>query len=219
MIKSQLISDIILRVSAGKPSNDLELEPKQIAFWIDQILNALVKQVLDQRVQNKEGIDGEYIFSELNLDVQTETQNGKAVYFIDLEFTPMNLYRDGGIIRVGASNDQNVVNNAKQTEIDVLRQLKFSKPSLKDITFTRIKSRLYLYGIASDSYQINNFDVYYVPKTKVLELLKDNDEIYVGEDLIPLIAEKVSAMAKDEILTQTGDLSNNAVDNNSLKQQ
>lgn len=212
MTKFQIISDVILRISSAKPSDDLELEPKQVAFWIDQVLNALVKDTLDKRIKNKEGVDGEYITLEDNLSVSTATINGKATYYITLGHDPMNLYRDGGIIRVGNSDGLNIVDKAKMSEIDNLSQLKFSKPSLKNIQYSRVKNKLYLYGIDATSYAFNKFDVAYVPKTKVLEELTNTDIIYVSEDLIPIIAEKVTLMAKDELFNSGNDLTNDGTD-------
>lgn len=219
MTKAQLLSDIILRVTAGKPSDDLELEPKQVAFWIDQVLNAAVKTILDQRIKNREGVDGEYIILEDNVDVLTTQLNGKAVYYIDLQHDPMNLYRDGGIIRVSNTDGLNVVDKVKMVEVDTLANLKLSRPSLKNIQYSRVKSRLYLYGIDVNSYKINNFDIAYVPKTKVLEELDDNDTIYVSEDLIPIIAQRVTDLAKDEILNIISDTSNDASDDNEPRPQ
>jgi len=59
--KEMLVSDIILRISKGKPSDDQELEPRQVAFWIDQWLPFLVTDLLNKRVSMGLGIDPNYI--------------------------------------------------------------------------------------------------------------------------------------------------------------
>lgn len=212
MTKKMLISDVILRISAGKPSDDLELEPRQVAFWIDQVLNALVKKTLDERIQKGNGVDPVYLCPEYNKQVNVSQNNGTNFFYIDLDHEPMNLHRDGGIARVANNDGLNVVNKVKIEELDNLVNLKMSKPSIKNIKYSRIKNRLYIYGLDSNTYQINTFDIVYVPMTKALEELKDNDLIYVGEDLIPIIAEAVTQIAKDELFNSFDDLDNDAVE-------
>lgn len=212
MTKHQLISDVILRISAGKPSDDLELEKKQVAFWIDQVLNALVKKTLDERIMKGNGVDPIYLYSEMNKSVNLSQNNNTNVFYIDLDFEPMNLHRDGGVARVANNDGLNLVNKIRIEDLDTLSQLKMSKPSLKNIKYSRIKERIYLYGLTIDTYDYNKFDIVYVPMTKALEQLKDNDIIYVGEDLTPIIAEAVIQMAKDELFNSFDDLDNDAVE-------
>ncbi len=217
MTKQQLISDIILRVSAGKPADNLELEPDQVAFWIDQVLNALVKQTLDKRLQNGEGIDGDYINFQPNQQLTTDTLNGSQRYFLTLDYEPMNLYRDGGIIMVRNSDGLDVVNKTRFQDLDIISNLKFSTPQLKNIFYTRTQSTLYFYGVDLNSYNRYNFDIAYVPKTDALETLDDTDEIYVTEDIIPILAEQLETMARREVLGVTEDRSNDANQNSQAR--
>lgn len=208
--KSQFVSDIILRVTASKPSDDLELEPRQIAYWLDQVLNSVVKTALDDKLKRGDNIDATYLYPQYNVDVNMENNNGSSVFYLDLDFEPMNLWRDRGIVRVANSDGLGLVNRINFAELDTLANLKLSKPNLKNINYSRIKSRLILHGLDQDTYAINNFDLVYVPLTKALDLLKPNDNIYVGEDLIPIIAETIVKMAKDE-LSGINDVENDSV--------
>jgi hypothetical protein len=210
MTKFQLISDIILRVTASKPSDDLELEPAQVALWLDQNLNSIVKTTLDDKLKRGEGIDSTYLYPQYNVDVNTENNNGSTVFYIDLDFEPMNLWRDRGIVRVANSDGLGLVNRVNFSELDTLSNLKLSKPSIKNINYSRIKSRLIMHGLDQDTYAINNFDLVYVPLTKALELLGPNDNIYVAEDLIPIIAEQITEIARKE-LSGINDIENDSV--------
>lgn len=218
MNKSQLISDIILHISAGKPSDDLELEPKQVAFWIDQVLNATVKTTLDEKIRSGEGVDGVYLYDQYNVDVLTENNNGIDIFFIELNKEPMNLFRDGGIVRVANSDTFGLVDRVSQRELDTISQLKMSKPSLKNLKYVRRKSRLYLYGLDINTYAANNFDIVYIPLTKVLEELKPTDKIFIAEDLIPIIAGAVKELAKDQ-LRGIDDIDNDAVETSQQPQK
>lgn len=199
--KQQLIDDIILRVSKGKPSDDIELEPKQVAFWIDMILNSLVKQTLDAKIKKgDDSIDPAYICYERLVPLKEGSQDYNGRFYISLCDQPINLYRDRGVIRVATEPTETEqgagVDKMKMEEIDNLRALKHAKPSLKNLKYHRVKEKLYFYGLTEDTYQLVTFLVAYVPTTKALEDLEDTDTIYVADDILPLIAEEVEKIAR-----------------------
>lgn len=210
MTKDQFLSDIMLRVTAGKPSDDIELEKRQIAYWLDQVLNSVVKSALDDKLKRGDIIEGTYLYPQYNVDVNIENNNGTSIFYLDLDFEPMNLWRDRGIIRVANSDGFGLVNRINFAELDTLANLKLSKPGLKNINYSRIKSRIILHGLDKDSYAINNFDLVYVPLTKALDLLKPTDNIYVAEDLIPVIADAIVKIAKEQ-LSGINDIENDSV--------
>lgn len=213
MTKNQFISDIILRITEGKPSDDLELEPRQVAFWLDMVLGSLVKQSLDTKLLSKKGeIENSYIKWEKDLVLSTNTLDSRTDFYIDLCDEPMNLWRDRGVIRVN-TDDGDWVDKMKMSEIDNISKLRFARPTLQNIKYTRVGKRLYFYGPTVDTYQIVKFDVAYVPQINSLEELGDNDQIYVGEDLLPQIAEEVEKIARRQIYQSSEDLQNNAVQN------
>ena len=207
--KSQLISDIILRITKGKPSDDLELEGRQVAFWIDLVLGALVKETLDAQLKDKSGtIDPTFI--KIEHDVYPKLKDTSTIY-IDLCDEPINLWRDGGVIRV-ATMDGDWVDKMKMEEIDDMFKLKHSKPSLKNIKYTRVKERLYLYGLTPDTIQLATFYIAYVPKIKLLDEMDDSDTIDVPEDMLVKVAEEVEKIARRQAQSPE-DLANNSQQN------
>lgn len=214
MTKGQLVSDIILRITKGKPSDDLELEPKQVAFWLDMFMGAMIKDNLDKKLIDKKAfIEPGYICWEKDIDLKIKNLlSDRYEFYIDLCRAPMNLYRDGAVIRVNTT-DGDWVDKMKMEEIDNLNNLRWSRPSLKNIKYTRVKSRLYFYGVDFDTYLFVKFDIAYVPKNDLLETLDDDDEVFVGEDLLPAIAEEVEKLARRQTYQSGEDLENNAVQN------
>lgn len=207
--KEQLISDIILRVTKGKPSDDLELEPRQVAFWIDQFLGALIQETLNAKILQGMGIDPSYIKTEdcvapkiKKLDCRDCQDN----VYIDLCFEPLSLFRDRGVIRV-ATEDGDWVDKVSLTELDNLRKLRFSRPSLKNIKYHRVKQTLYIHGLSQDTYHLAKFNISYVPVQKLADL-KDTDPIFTSDEILPILAEKVEALARRQMYEGFEDLEN-----------
>lgn len=207
MTKSELISDVILRLTRGKPSDDLEIEPSQVAFWIDLVLNGLVKQVLDDKIKKGiDSIDPAYICYDRLVPIKAGAQSYSDNFYVDLCAEPLNLFRDRGVIRVSTESTLTEVgewvDKMKMEEIDNLKKLKFSKPSLKNLKYHRVKSRLYFYGFTNDTYQLVTLIIGYVPRTKALDDLGDDDPIYVGDEIPPLLAEELEKIGRRQISGQ-----------------
>lgn len=213
--KREIIDDVILRITKGKPSDDMELEPLQVAFWIDSILPALIKQALDSKFKEKggDGIDPAFICYERQKALKQGGQTFTENFYIDLDCDPINLYRDRGVIRVAteatATEPGDWVDKMKMEEIDDLRKLKHSKPSLKNLKYHRVKNRLWFHGLTDDTYQLTTFLIAYVPKP-VLSELDDDDPIYMSEDLLPLLSEEVEKIARRQTYQSDSDEENDS---------
>ena len=48
MTKREIIDDVILQLTAFKPSDDLEIPDTLVGFWIDTIRAALLEQKINQ---------------------------------------------------------------------------------------------------------------------------------------------------------------------------
>lgn len=209
--KEQLISDIILRITRGKPSDDQELEPRQVAFWIDQWLPSLVADMLNKKLEAGMGIDPNYIKVEtceepsiILLDCRDCQDN---IYFTLCE-TPVSLVRDRGVIRV-ATEDGMWVDKISLEELDDLKNLRFSKPSTKNVKYHRVKNKLYFHGITQDTMHLFKFTISYIP-SQVLADLDDDDIVYVGDDILPILAEKLEEIARRQTYQSDEDQENNA---------
>jgi len=208
--KEMLISDIILRVTKGKPSDDLELEPTQVAFWIDQILPALIKATLDKKLDAKLGIDPDYFKIESCIKPKIKISNCRDCQdniYIQLECSPINLIRDLGVARV-VTEDGVQLDKMSIHEIDNLRNLRFSKPSLTNIKYHRIKNNLYIYGVTEDTMHLVEFNAIYVPSQTIYDL-NDDDSVFIGDEILPLLAEELEAIARRQLYQSGIDEENN----------
>jgi len=209
--KEKLVSDIILRISKGKPSDDLELEPSQVEFWIDQILPALVQTSLNQKILNKLGIDQSFIKIEECVEPKVkilDCRDCQNNVYIDLECAPVDLIRDSGMVRV-ATEDGDWVDQVTLHELDDITKLRFSKPSLKNIKYTRVKQRLYLHGLNTDTYHLAKFNIAYIPVPTV-QGASDTDPIYISDELLKPLADELEALARRQIYQSDIDEANNA---------
>ena len=209
--KNMLVSDIILRISKGKPSDDLELEPKQVAFWIDQLMPALIKNSLDTKISNGLGIDPDYIKVEECVEPKIKLLDCKDCQdnvYVDLCHTPISLLRDRGVLRV-ATEDGISVDKIRIEDIEDLKRLKFARPSVKNVKYYRVKNRLYFIGITNDTIGLFKFTINYIPNQNLIEIA-DDTPIYVGDDILPLLAEGVEAIARRQVYQSNTDQENNA---------
>lgn len=202
MTKNQLVSDIILRLTQGKPSDDLELEPRQVAFWIDMVLGALIKLDLEEALAKKKGlgmIDPSYICWDKEIPVRVDYINDtRSDFYFDLNHCPINLTRDAGVIRI-STKDGDWVDKMNMLEIDNLNKLRFSSPSLGNLKYTRVKERIHIFGVTTDTYHLVTLDVAYIPTPDLLEDMGYDDEVFVGEDILPKLAEEVEKIARRQI--------------------
>lgn len=200
MTKNQLVSDIILRITQGKPSDDLELEPRQVAYWIDMVLGALIKLDIEDALAQKRGmIDPSYICWDKEVPVKVDYINdNRSDFYFDLEKCPINISRDAGVIRINTT-DGDGVDKMNMLEIDNLSKMRFSKYSLENIKYTRVKQRIHLFGLTEDTYHLVKFDVAYIPTPDLLEDMDDDDEVFIGEDILPKVAEEVEKIARRQV--------------------
>lgn len=234
--KKVLISDVILRVTQGKPSTELELEQSQIAFILDQVRWGLITAKINAQIQKNYPIDPAYIFTETNLVPQLINTPGLPIQNnigFQLQYKPLNIYRDRGVIRVFAvpiqstitlSNLQlpidygSVVDMVSASEIDDLNGLRFSKPSLKNMKFRREGDMLYIFGLDVNTYQMVKFTVTYFPRISLLEDLNDEDEVPLTEDIYKPLIEEATTTAMAQIYNSGTDIRNDAIQNQSPAQ-
>lgn len=222
--KDVLISDVILRVTQSKPSADLEIEKSQVAFILDQVRWQLVTEKINKQFGIHYAIDPVYIFTEDNLVPILIPRQGAVIQDniqIGLQYNPLSIFRDRGVIRVYANpvavslpqpNLQfpldygSPVEMITAAELDVIRNLKFSKPALNNLKFRREGQTLIIYGLDVNTYKMVNFSVTYFPRISMLEDLNDNDPVPITEDLYGPLVEMASEKVFNEIYKTFADI-------------
>lgn len=212
MTKGEIISDIILRVTRGKPSDDLELEPDQVSHWVDLVLGNVVKQSIENSLKNGGTVNPVYIRKEECLSPKLKNSNCldcQNNIFVELCDQPIGLLNDRGILRV-TTQEGRQIDRCSVEELDVINNLTFSKPSLTNLIFHREKDKLFIHGVDHRSYQMIQLNVWYIPEVELLDGLDDDDDVGVDTDILGIVAEEVEKIARRQVYQSIDDEENDA---------
>lgn len=195
--KGALVSDLELRLTEGKPSDDLEFEREQLAHWLDQAANMILSDYITKQMLKREDINPEYIKSSLYRNPIeegiTEVAAADERYYIDISgleiLPPRGFRRDYGVVRVHDQYNRHMV-NITYDESDYFDDLWYAKSDKDSRNFQwyREGGRVYIKGIDSTNYTTESFRVFYI---EVIDssLLADIAEYPLGEDLSPLVVD------------------------------
>lgn len=200
--KAKLISDLILQLTQSSISDDSEIEESQVAIWIQYHLHSLQRQEITASVNAGQGVPPLYVVTEVGLEMSEEDVEGiadaKQRFWIDLSNDVLDLPDDKGIVRV-EDYDGNLVLKTSIEQLGMVRDLKFSKPSLNNFLHYRIGKKVFIEGINTADANFNPFIVHYVPKQDVLSM-SDSDEVLVSNLILPTLIDLVVARGKAELL-------------------
>jgi hypothetical protein len=216
MTKAELISDIILRITKGKPSDDLELEPRQIAYWANLILPGLVAKTVNEQVRSNAQVDPAYIIEEncLPLEEVVTSCDSECKGFpfkVVLTYQPMYVIGDKGMLFVETSEGE-IVHKISTDQLFLIKHLQFAKPQLGNLVYNRVKQTLYIGGLDLEADEELSVNVKYIPRQDI-NALADTDQIYIGDDILDLLSDLVEEKARRQMLNSPEDLENNGKQN------
>lgn len=198
-----LQSDIELRLTRGKPSDDFELDKRQIQHWLIITRDAMVANDQSQRIRAGLGIDKTYLVTDscnvvINEDSTCTTDDCFDKYYVEAPFDILKLDEDKGLYHV-TNHDNYEIHQIDQSAFDVIRKLKFAKPSVDNITFMREGSkRLYIQGIKPKSRQFIQINITYIP-TLQSQTITEDDEFPIASDLVAPLLDAVEEIARREL--------------------
>lgn len=212
--KNQLISDIILRVTKGKPADDFELEPSQVAFWINLVRDKILKTYLDSKIGNNLGIEDYFVVKEpckaLNEESEPCIDDDKERLYIKLKKEPLNILKDAAIVRI-ITNEGSYVKKAKITTIDWVNNLEFGKPTEDNVVYYRDGAqKIIIEGIPRAMKDEIEFFVWYMPKEDLL-CMSDDEEVTIPGEFLPDLLDEVEKLARRQMYG-TGDVTNDGTD-------
>lgn len=179
MTKEQLISDLELRLTAGKPSDDVEIPRPLLATWLDQARATVI-----QAESKQTGEISPSCYTMLQCQsVALETP--QCVYgdcFVNVYLTiptPLSLPHERGI-QVSFTNGRTVHKMLAPQTWAIWKNLKYGKP---EIGWYRVGDKLYIYG-----QKINHNYTFTVNLVLAnTQTIEDTDTYPIPEHLIPLI--------------------------------
>lgn len=201
MLASRLVDDIQARIYAGAPSDDSELPKEQVLHWLATTRDAVVKQKLDSDIANGRQLDSYYMeretckeISQEDLDCVDDSEDRK---FFTLSKTPMSLRKDMGVVKV-LTNEGIPVMKARLEQLEMLRDMKYSKPSPTNLTYYRDGNTIVVLGVGDKDLTSTEFIVYTIP-TYSSQLLGLTDDLKISDDLLPVILDTVEEIARREL--------------------
>jgi hypothetical protein len=202
MTKSQLISDIILRVTKGKPADDLELEPKQVAFWIKLVLDAMVSEKINEDLGNNLRVPDFYVVREACKYISKEdldcVDDDKDRLYVKTSKPVFELLGDRGVIRVKTS-EGSTVHKATLSSIDFVEHMEFAKPSQSNLVYYRDgQQKLVIAGIPASMQELVDIIVWYVPDTDI-ECFGDDEELPIEGELLEELLTRVEMIARRQM--------------------
>lgn len=198
----ELQSDLELRLTRGKPSDDIELDKRQSKHWFVTSRDAMVAN--DQNARLRAGLDIDKFYLETEECKVLENNNSTCVgedcfdkYYVDATYDILKLDDDKGLYHV-TNHDNIELHQIDHADIDILRSLKFAKPAHDNLTFFREGTRLYIQGVKKRSKQFVNITVTYIPALQS-KTLTDTEQFPIAPDLIAPLLDTVEEIARREM--------------------
>lgn len=212
--KNKLISDIILQLTQGSPSDDLALEEAQVAYWIEYHLHDLIRrEIIDYRKKGQ-AIPPIYIRRDISLDLLEESvadvSSEHQRLYVELEEDVLDLPRDGGIIRI-LDYDRNLIHVTTVEDLEDLRKLRFAKPSPENVVAYREGKKLFIEGFNTADIDFNPVMVSYIPKQDILGMA-DDAEVLISDQLVPVLIDVCVQRGKLQMYGTQPDKENDGTD-------
>lgn len=214
--KDTIISDIELRLTKGKPSDDIAIYRNQISHWIDITRDGIVTSLITSLVMNGEEIDPFYIDSDLCLSPVAVDDDcidcpNKLRFYIETTRDILSLPGERGIIRITDNNGKDV-SVFSENEINFLRNMPFSKPTKgRQSAYREGSRRIFIEKLDELSLEYFEYDVFYIPKMVGSNIDESENYPIAEEDLSELI-ESVVEIGLRQINLGIADIENDGTD-------
>lgn len=209
--RREIRSDIILRVTKGKPSDDFEIDDRQIDFWIDMIRAAIVSARIKE--ESDSGLQSYLTFLEC-LDISEASSAcldadicASKRYEVNLPADVINLDEDIGVYRVETAAGY-PIRKIRPSDKSRFKNLKFVTFNAKNLGYYRVENKIVLLGGTTNFLENGKVNIYAILSTTV-GTVGDDDEFPIAEDLLPALIQECEAIARRE-LELPEDISNDA---------
>jgi len=204
MTRAKLISDMELRLTRGKVSDDFEVSKRQIAFWIDEYRDAVVEEYLNEAVKRGAPIDPFYISREECILVATEDvpciddeDNCWERKIATMSGTPLFLIGDEGMIHVTNSVGEEL-HRIEHDDLQVLKSMRLSRPGQKKLVYHREDQNLIVDGLSANYNGLPKIRVAFVRSIRGWDIA-DTEEFPLSDNLAPALLDAVEDVARREL--------------------
>ena len=212
--KGELVSDLELRFTEGKPSDDLELERDQIAHWLDIAANSLLSDNLSKQITRRGDINPLYISvssyrgaSEEGLADVISSNERYLLDISDISILPLRGFsRDYGVVRVHDETNKQLV-NITYDDSDFYKHLEFACSNDDNIQWYREDTNIYLDGVGVNNATFKKFRVFYIANIDSSSL-SDTTDYPLGDDLLPMILDIAEDIGRRQFVQNIIDVEN-----------
>ncbi len=217
--KEKLIGDVILKLTQAAPSQDLEIEEIQVAFWLTTEINFLMTQEVQKYLNQGKPIPPIYLTREtcnqLSEEDVTCVDEDKQRFYFELEGEVLDVENDGGIVQV-LTDEYEEVFKANLELLPTLNQMRFTKPSSEILIWSRQGDLIFVEGLLDSDVDFNKIIVSYVSKQDIVAM-NDTDVVILSDMLVPILIDRVVEQGKLELYGTQPDVDgNNSTDIKSL---
>ena len=178
----------MLRLTKGKPSDDFEVDTRQIGFQLDTIRAALIKA----KVEAEADIDlSDFVtfFEAVDVfqrDKKADDGTDSVFHLSTLPSNILSLPNDAGLMSIETQGGTEVT-RMKASDRIRFKNLRFGKPTSCRPAYYRVKDEVYYEG-GTDNWRKNGVANMYL----ILETIKDEDGDYpLSAELLPLLLSTV----------------------------
>lgn len=208
--KAQIIDDVILELTQSQPSDDLELENSQVAYWIQVHLNQVVANELNQKLARKEMFPSIYIVPEACELLTEETEYGDDRAYVQLTKDVLTLNNGMGIIQVWDDDDLEI-KKADIQSLALFKNMRFSKPSVSNVLYSAEGSKIYFPGLKAVDVPFSQVNVWFVPKQDIMNE-SDDYEVLISDLSLPILIDLAVERGKRQLYGTTADDKNDGSD-------
>lgn len=211
--KENLISDVILQLTQGAPTDDIQIEESQIASWATDYLNDLVKRECVAESKKGKSIPPVYITRETGLELTEEAiadlDDKNQRMYLTLSGEVLDLPSDSGVVKV-LDYDLNLIYKTSTENIEILDSLRFARATSENPLFYREGKNIFIKGFNTADLEFNEFIVHYVKKQDVMAM-DDEDELLVTDQLVNVLIDLLVDRGKRELYGGESDPANDGV--------
>jgi hypothetical protein len=209
--KQKLISDVILKLTQAFPSQDLELEDDQVAFWLTQEVNFLVTQEVVKAVNQGKPVPPVYLTRETCNQTSEEdvtcVDDNKERFFFELTGEVLDVENDAGVVQV-LTDEYEEVYKANIELLPTLQAMRYTKPKTELLVWYRESARVFVDGFNNADIEFNKIMVTYVPKQDLIALA-DDGIVKISDLLLPLLIDRAVETGKLQMYGTQPDTSGN----------
>lgn len=198
--RREIRSDVILRLTKGKPSDDFEVDDRQINFWIDNVRSSMIQDKIDDGMVDLQ----DFISRFDNICIETElveTKNiEKNLYKIKLPADVLDLPNDIGVYDVETEGGTQVT-RIRPTDRKRFKNLRFAKPGPSRPSFYRVSEHLYFEG-GGDNWLRHGAVNLLLIASSTIDSVSDDEPYPISSDMIASLIDACEMIGLREIQTE-----------------